>query len=146
MWAWLKPPSGGRSRFYDGLSWIGVAQCVLPTSHDCVRVNLDLNEPTSLISLTTHFHNRRKPFFPSFQVDGAIARRYPSQRSLLGTVLDPLADKALVLTVVGCMGVVGAIPPALAMVMVGKDAGMVAISLWLRYASLKVRGVRGGET
>ncbi len=31
-----------------------------------------------------------------FQLDGFIARRYPSQQSLLGSVLDPLADKALV--------------------------------------------------
>ena len=31
-----------------------------------------------------------------FQLDGWIARNYPSQRSALGSVIDPLADKLLV--------------------------------------------------
>ena len=30
------------------------------------------------------------------QMDGLIARHYPSQSSMLGSVLDPLADKCLV--------------------------------------------------
>ena len=31
-----------------------------------------------------------------FQLDGYIARRFPSQMSYLGSVLDPVADKLLV--------------------------------------------------
>lgn len=72
-------------------------------------------------------------------MDGTIARAFPSQQSLLGAILDPLADKALVLTVVASMGIAGALPPALSAVIIIKDTGMVLGSFWLRYASLKVR-------
>ena len=30
-----------------------------------------------------------------FQLDGQIARRFPSQRSLLGSIIDPIGDKLL---------------------------------------------------
>lgn len=72
------------------------------------------------------------------QLDGAIARKFPSQQSVFGTVLDPFADKALVLTVAGCMGASGALPIPLTAVLFGKDIGLLLGSFFVRYRSLKV--------
>ena len=46
----------------------------------------------------------------SRQLDGAIARRFPSQQSILGTVIDPFADKFLIVCGAACLGYIGAMP------------------------------------
>lgn len=45
-----------------------------------------------------------------FQVDGWIARAFPSQQSVLGSALDPLADKILISVLVLSLTYVGLIP------------------------------------
>jgi phosphatidylglycerophosphate synthase len=64
--------------------------------------------------------------------DGFIARRIKGQASVLGSFLDPLADKVLV----GCTGLslafAGALHPALVFVVVGRDVLLVAGSLLYR--------------
>ena len=44
------------------------------------------------------------------QVDGFIARTFPSQMSMLGSILDPLADKCLLSVLCITLTVVGLIP------------------------------------
>ena len=44
------------------------------------------------------------------QVDGYIARRFPGQSSMLGSVLDPLADKCLASVLFITLTVMGLIP------------------------------------
>ena len=66
-------------------------------------------------------------------VDGAIARNYNAQSSL-GMVLDPIADKVLILSTVIALGVYGPIPWALVFCIIFRDAAIVlgGVSL-LRY-------------
>jgi len=64
-----------------------------------------------LVSLTGYVHNSFKTHLSihGFQVDGFLARRY-NMRSVLGTILDPAADKALMSTLVITLGVKGLLP------------------------------------
>lgn len=71
------------------------------------------------------------------QVDGWIARRYPSQQSKVGAIIDPIADKALVGTTFATMTWVGLLPLPLAGLVLLRDAGLMAASFVLRYYSLK---------
>jgi cardiolipin synthase len=56
--------------------------------------------------------------------DGAAARSL-NQGSVLGTYLDPVADKAVVCAVAGSLAGVGALPPALAALIIGRDVALV---------------------
>jgi cardiolipin synthase len=65
-------------------------------------------------------------------VDGYIARRF-DMRSELGAYLDPLADKALLISIYVTLAIVGAMPGWLAIVVVSRDMmimGAVVLS-WL---------------
>ena len=46
----------------------------------------------------------------SWQADGYIARRFPSQRSVLGSVIDPLGDKLMVGIMSVCATYTGLFP------------------------------------
>jgi len=72
--------------------------------------------------------------------DGAVARRWPSQASLLGAFLDPLADKALLAASVLPLAATGGLHPALAALVVGRDAALVAGSLALRARAARAPG------
>jgi cardiolipin synthase len=61
-------------------------------------------------------------------VDGFIARRY-GLRSELGAYLDPLADKALLVSIYVALSVVGVLPGWLAVVVVSRDVMIVAAIL-----------------
>ena len=85
------------------------------------------------------------------QLDGMIARAYPSQQSLLGSALDPFADKMLMGTLTVTLAYTHAIPspwrghaqrlsrPAvpLAALILLRDAGLLVSSFYVRYKSLK---------
>src|SRR6201992_4542572 len=63
-------------------------------------------------------------------VDGFIAKRF-DLRTELGAYLDPLADKALLVSIYVTMAVVGELPPAIAIIVVSRDlmilrAGQIA--------------------
>ncbi|KAJ3371186.1 hypothetical protein GGF31_003609 [Allomyces arbusculus] len=68
-------------------------------------------------------------------LDGYIARNF-NMRSVLGTILDPMADKALMTTLTMSLGYVGLIPLPLAVLIIGRDAGLVISSFVVRYKSL----------
>ncbi|KAJ3366386.1 hypothetical protein GGF32_005388 [Allomyces javanicus] len=68
-------------------------------------------------------------------LDGYIARNF-NMRSVLGTILDPMADKALMTTLTVSLGYVGLIPLPLAVLIIGRDAGLVISSFVVRYKSL----------
>lgn len=54
-------------------------------------------------------------------VDGTIARYVPGQASELGAYLDPIADKALLVSLFVTLGVTGAIPAWLVVLVVSRD-------------------------
>ncbi|WOO76691.1 Cardiolipin synthase (CMP-forming) [Vanrija pseudolonga] len=68
-------------------------------------------------------------------LDGFLARRW-NQKSVLGSILDPMADKALMTTLVVTLTYKGLLPLPLAVIIFGRD---LALSLWafyLRYQSI----------
>jgi len=79
-------------------------------------------------------------------IDGYIARRF-SQKTELGKILDPLADKFLILTAFLCLSVLGhipaasKIPPWLTIIVISRDAiillGSVIILIIFRDIDIK---------
>lgn len=64
-------------------------------------------------------------------IDGWIARKF-NQSSIIGSYLDPLADKVLIACAAGALTWLGVVPWWATLVMVGRDAGLVAGGLWHR--------------
>ena len=72
-------------------------------------------------------------------LDGWTAR-YFRQESVLGTILDPLADKILMTTVTLTLWYMGKFPSFLALCIIARDAGLVALSFkyrWDQFNSVK---------
>ncbi|KAF2143066.1 uncharacterized protein K452DRAFT_286695 [Aplosporella prunicola CBS 121167] len=68
-------------------------------------------------------------------VDGWIARRWKLQ-TVVGSVVDPMADKLLMAITVGCLAAKGALPGPLAILIFGRDASLAVAAIYYRYASL----------
>eukprot|EP00730_Choanoeca_flexa_P017948 TRINITY_DN8699_c0_g1_i1.p1 TRINITY_DN8699_c0_g1~~TRINITY_DN8699_c0_g1_i1.p1 ORF type:complete len:362 (+),score=49.02 TRINITY_DN8699_c0_g1_i1:16-1101(+) len=73
--------------------------------------------------------------------DGVIARAYPSQRSVWGSILDPLADKVLVICCASSMMLAQLIPAPVAAIWIFKDTTMIATACAMRLASLPGSGL-----
>jgi len=69
-------------------------------------------------------------------LDGYIARNVPGQSSKLGSFLDPLADKILVMTLYISLAVVNLIPLPLTAMIVSRDVLLVYAGLYIRYMSV----------
>lgn len=67
-------------------------------------------------------------------LDGYVAKRY-KQESVLGSYLDPLADKAVIICTVAALGWTGALSPLMVGVLVGRDALLLAGGFLHRCAS-----------
>ncbi|CAG0914634.1 unnamed protein product [Notodromas monacha] len=68
--------------------------------------------------------------------DGLIARSFPGQKTQFGSFLDPAADKVLAACTFLPLAIVGLIPWYLALVILGRDACLVAAAVYVRYKSL----------
>lgn len=68
-------------------------------------------------------------------IDGYIARKY-DMKSVLGTILDPFADKFLMTTLVVSLSLAGQMPGWLAIIILGRDAGLLLSALYWRWISL----------
>jgi cardiolipin synthase (CMP-forming) len=79
-------------------------------------------------------------------IDGWIARKY-NLKSVVGTVIDPMADKFLMITLTGALAYTGAMPGNtpwdsvviavwLAAIILGRDFGLGIAALYYRYISL----------
>ncbi|KAF8496417.1 hypothetical protein F5888DRAFT_1804115 [Russula emetica] len=68
-------------------------------------------------------------------LDGFLARKY-QMTSVLGTILDPAADKALVGTLVVTLTMQGLLPFPLATIIVGRDLLLSLSAFYIRYTSL----------
>uniref|UniRef100_A0A183C0Z5 cardiolipin synthase (CMP-forming) n=1 Tax=Globodera pallida TaxID=36090 RepID=A0A183C0Z5_GLOPA len=69
-------------------------------------------------------------------LDGSIARHFPSQRSLLGSFLDPIADKFLISTLFITLTYMQLISVPVTIVVFGRDLLLVLGSIFLRYKML----------
>lgn len=68
-------------------------------------------------------------------VDGYLARRY-NMGSVLGTILDPAADKILMTTLVVTLTMQSMIPLPLAVVILGRDVLLTLSAFFIRYSTL----------
>ncbi|KAF2747734.1 hypothetical protein M011DRAFT_486148 [Sporormia fimetaria CBS 119925] len=68
-------------------------------------------------------------------LDGWIARKWKLQ-TVVGSVVDPMADKALMTTLVTCLAVNGSLSLPLATLILGRDISLAGAALYYRYASL----------
>jgi cardiolipin synthase len=73
-------------------------------------------------------------------VDGFIAKRF-DMRSEFGAYIDPLADKALLVSIYVMLAVVGVLPSWLAILVVSRDLMIVAAVLlsWIMARPVKIR-------
>ncbi|KAF9240598.1 CDP-alcohol phosphatidyltransferase-domain-containing protein, partial [Melanogaster broomeanus] len=71
----------------------------------------------------------------SDSVDGFLARRF-GMSSVLGTILDPAADKALMTTLTVTLAIKGMLPVWLATVVIGRDVLLSLSAFYIRYTSL----------
>ena len=68
-------------------------------------------------------------------VDGYVARRYGST-TVVGTVIDPMADKTLMTVSVISLAIQGGIPVWLAGLILGRDVGLAIAAIYYRWISL----------
>ncbi|PQE16514.1 cdp-diacylglycerol-glycerol-3-phosphate 3-phosphatidyltransferase protein [Rutstroemia sp. NJR-2017a BBW] len=68
-------------------------------------------------------------------VDGWIARKWNLQ-TVVGTVIDPMADKMLMTILTVCLAVKGALPVWLASIILGRDIGLAITAIYYRWISL----------
>lgn len=98
----------------------------IPNAISIGRIILVL--PVALLLLAEEYLGALLLFFVagfSDGLDGFLAKRY-GWHSRLGSILDPLADKLLLVTSYICLAWVGAIPDWLVMIVIGRDLAIVA--------------------
>ncbi|XP_054655190.1 cardiolipin synthase (CMP-forming) isoform X3 [Dunckerocampus dactyliophorus] len=69
-------------------------------------------------------------------LDGYIARTWPTQKSALGSALDPLADKILISILYVSLTYAELIPALLTALVVFRDIGLIAAVFWVRYKTV----------
>lgn len=68
-------------------------------------------------------------------IDGYLARRYHAQ-TVVGTVIDPMADKALMTIAAVSLAIQGTLPVALVSLILARDAGLALAAIYIRWISL----------
>ncbi|KAI1129586.1 hypothetical protein F5Y10DRAFT_147963 [Nemania abortiva] len=68
-------------------------------------------------------------------LDGWIARRWKLQ-TVVGSVVDPMADKMLMTVLTVCLAMKGALPVWLATIILGRDVGLGIAAIYYRWISL----------
>ncbi|KAF5875604.1 putative cdp-alcohol phosphatidyltransferase protein [Botrytis fragariae] len=68
-------------------------------------------------------------------VDGWIARKWNLQ-TVLGTIVDPMADKTLMTILTVCLAIKGCLPVWLATIILGRDIALAISAFYLRWISL----------
>ncbi|XP_075960299.1 cardiolipin synthase (CMP-forming) [Anarhichas minor] len=69
-------------------------------------------------------------------LDGYIARTWPTQKSALGSALDPLADKILISFLYVSLTYAELIPALLTALVISRDIGLIAAVFWVRYKTV----------
>uniref|UniRef100_H3B9E5 Cardiolipin synthase (CMP-forming) n=1 Tax=Latimeria chalumnae TaxID=7897 RepID=H3B9E5_LATCH len=69
-------------------------------------------------------------------LDGYIARNWAHQKSVLGSALDPLADKILISVLYVCLTCVNLIPVPLTAMILSRDIALIAAVFYVRYRTV----------
>ncbi|KAF7591268.1 cardiolipin synthase [Aspergillus hancockii] len=118
----------------------------LPTAHENIYTVPNILTATRLAAaplvgyfLVHDYHQAALALFAyagiTDLVDGYIARRYNLQ-TVVGTIIDPMADKLLMTIGVACLAVNGSIPVWLAVIILGRDVGLAVSAIYYRWISL----------
>ncbi|VDN08290.1 unnamed protein product [Thelazia callipaeda] len=70
-------------------------------------------------------------------LDGYIARNFPGQKSLIGSIIDPLADKLLITTLFITLTYVKLLPLPLTILVILRDIGLIFGAAFIRYKSMQ---------
>ncbi|XP_074598728.1 cardiolipin synthase [Brevipalpus obovatus] len=99
-----------------------------------------LSAPLMVYTLATGLHTESLILFTfaglTDLADGLIARKFKGQRSKLGSILDPLADKIFVSTLFITLAAMDRIPAWLTVIIISRDVILIMASAFLRYKSL----------
>ena len=109
------------------------ANCTVPNMLTMLR--LSAAPPVAVLFATGHHQAAFWAFGCAGALDfwdGYLARRW-DQCSVLGTMLDPLADKVLVASLALPMALTGVIPAWVATIIVGRDVGLIGSAFWYRH-------------
>ncbi|PTB66611.1 hypothetical protein BBK36DRAFT_1159636 [Trichoderma citrinoviride] len=68
-------------------------------------------------------------------LDGWIARKW-NRRTVVGTIIDPMADKVLMTVLTVCLAIKGALPVWVASIILGRDVGLAIAAIYYRWISL----------
>ncbi|KEZ44880.1 hypothetical protein SAPIO_CDS3014 [Scedosporium apiospermum] len=68
-------------------------------------------------------------------LDGWIARRW-NKRTVVGTVIDPMADKTLMTIMTVCLAIKGGLPVWVASIILLRDVGLAISAIYYRWISL----------
>ncbi|PKS11870.1 hypothetical protein jhhlp_001164 [Lomentospora prolificans] len=68
-------------------------------------------------------------------LDGYIARRW-NKRTVVGTVIDPMADKTLMTILTVCLAIKGGLPVWVASIILLRDVGLAISAIYYRWISL----------
>ena len=68
-------------------------------------------------------------------IDGYLARRYHSE-TVVGTIIDPMADKILMTIAVVCLTATHVFPIWLAVIILGRDVALAISAIYFRWISL----------
>ena len=68
-------------------------------------------------------------------LDGWVARTWKNQASIIGSYLDPLADKLLITIATICLGYQNILSPYLVFLIIGRDILLIIGGLYLRYTT-----------
>ncbi|PLW31380.1 hypothetical protein PCANC_17733 [Puccinia coronata f. sp. avenae] len=98
----------------------------------CPLISYTIIHDHHLISGTLLFYCAISDWF-----DGKLARMYPERMaSVLGTILDPAADKILMTTLVLSLSYKSLLPLPLAVIIIGRDLLLSLSAFYFRYQSL----------
>ena len=79
-------------------------------------------------------------------LDGYIARAYPSTATVLGTYLDPIADKVFIGTLSLTLWYIGSLPGLLVGLWIARDVGIVGSVYWLvRKETIRIQNCKNHE-
>ncbi|XP_068597434.1 cardiolipin synthase (CMP-forming) isoform X1 [Brachionichthys hirsutus] len=116
---------------------LSIALFVLAGATDLVKADGGTLLKTYLFVYQTHKRGRvQTTDWSSSQLDGYIARTWPTQKSALGSALDPLADKILISILYVSLTCAGLIPAPLTALVMSRDIGLIAAVFWVRYKTV----------
>ncbi|KAK0711150.1 CDP-alcohol phosphatidyltransferase-domain-containing protein [Lasiosphaeris hirsuta] len=132
------PPSGGESRLRKVLPSLATHENIYTLPNWLTASRLVAAPFVGYCILNDH-HTWALGLFAYAGItdllDGWIARRWELQ-TVVGTIIDPMADKILMTILTVALAAKGALPVWLAVIILGRDVGLAISAIYYRWISL----------